>query len=192
VQNFVFELPTRVIFGKGNIGKTGREVKAFGSKALMVYGSGSIKKNGIYDQVIESLKEAGVSIIELPGVKSNPVLSLVYKGIETGRKECWVEQFSCRQQRFTHQFRARANRKDPLLNIRNAGVGSLWVYFIGKLRRINAALLYDVKNTAKPNHLRNGCLVIGRTTLMLIADSRMRSIGRLSFLSSIIFQQSII
>lgn len=87
MQNFVFELPTRVIFGKGNIGKTGREVKALGSKALMVYGSGSIKKNGIYDQVIESLKEAGVSIIELPGVKSNPVLSLVYKGIETGRKE---------------------------------------------------------------------------------------------------------
>lgn len=87
MQNFVFELPTKVIFGKGNIGKTGREVKSFGSKALIVYGSGSIKKNGIYDQVIASLNEAGLSIIELPGVKSNPVLSLVYKGIEAARKE---------------------------------------------------------------------------------------------------------
>jgi len=87
MQNFIFELPTRVIFGKGNIGKTGREVKAFGSKVLMVYGSGSIRKNGIYEQVISSLEDAGLSVIELPGVKSNPVLSLVYRGIETARKE---------------------------------------------------------------------------------------------------------
>ncbi len=87
MQNFVFELPTRVIFGKGNIGRAGREVKAFGSKVLMIYGSGSIKKNGIYEQVISSLNEAGVFVIELPGVKSNPVLSLVYKGIEIARKE---------------------------------------------------------------------------------------------------------
>lgn len=77
MQNFVFELPTRVIFGKGNIGRAGREVKAFGTRALMVYGSGSIKKNGIYGQVISSLAEAGVSVVELGGVKSNPVLSLV-------------------------------------------------------------------------------------------------------------------
>lgn len=87
MQNFVFELPTRVIFGKGNIGRAGREVKAFGTRALMVYGSGSIKKNGIYGQVISSLAEAGVSVVELGGVKSNPVLSLVYKGIETAKKE---------------------------------------------------------------------------------------------------------
>ncbi len=87
MQNFVFELPTRVIFGKGNIGRAGREVKAFGTRALMVYGSGSIKKNGIYGQVISSLAEAGVSVVELGGVKSNPVLSLVYKGIEAARKE---------------------------------------------------------------------------------------------------------
>lgn len=87
MQNFVFEIPTRVLFGKGNIEKVGREVKILGSRALMVYGSGSIKRNGIYGQVISSLEEAEVSVIELPGVKSNPVLSLVYKGIETARKE---------------------------------------------------------------------------------------------------------
>lgn len=87
MQNFVFEIPTRVIFGKGSIVKTGAEVRNFGSKALLVYGSGSIKKNGIYDQVIASLKDAGISHVELPGVKSNPALSLVYKGIETARKE---------------------------------------------------------------------------------------------------------
>lgn len=87
MQNFVFEIPTRVIFGKGNIGRTGQEVRSFGTRTLMVYGSGSIRKNGIYDQVAASLRDAGVSVTELPGVKSNPVLSLVYRGIETARKE---------------------------------------------------------------------------------------------------------
>lgn len=87
MQNFVFELPTKVIFGRGNIGNAGREVRAFGPRALMVYGSGSIKRNGIYSRVVSSLSEAGVAVFELGGVKSNPVLSLVYKGIETARKE---------------------------------------------------------------------------------------------------------
>ena len=87
MQNFVFENPTRVLFGKGNIARTGREIKCFGKKALLVYGSGSIKKNGVYDQVISSLNESQVPFTELPGVKSNPVLSLVYEGIEKAKGE---------------------------------------------------------------------------------------------------------
>ena len=87
MQNFVFENPTRVIFGKGRISRIGGEVKRFGSKALLVYGQESIKKNGIYDQVVASLREADISIVELPGVKSNPVLSLALEGIELARKE---------------------------------------------------------------------------------------------------------
>jgi len=53
----------------------------------MVYGEGSIKKNGIYDQVVSSLKSAGLSIVEFPGVKSNPLLSHTMKGIELARRE---------------------------------------------------------------------------------------------------------
>lgn len=87
MQNFVFENPTRILFGKGSIAKIGQEVKRFGSKALLVYGRGSIKKNGIYEQVTTSLSEAGVGYVELGGVKSNPVLSLALKGVETARKE---------------------------------------------------------------------------------------------------------
>ncbi len=87
MQNFIFENPTRIIFGKGTISRIGREVKRFGSKVLLVYGQGSIKKNGVYDQVVASLREADISIVELPGVKSNPVLSLALEGIELARKE---------------------------------------------------------------------------------------------------------
>ncbi|MCE5212784.1 MAG: iron-containing alcohol dehydrogenase [Deltaproteobacteria bacterium] len=87
MQNFVFENPTKIIFGKGQIPKIGKETFRFGKKALLVYGMGSIYKNGIYDQVTDSLKKAGVGCIDFPGVKSNPVLSHVQKGIELARHE---------------------------------------------------------------------------------------------------------
>ncbi|MBN1363649.1 MAG: iron-containing alcohol dehydrogenase [Syntrophaceae bacterium] len=87
MQNFVFENPTKIIFGKGQIPKIGKEVSRFGHKVLLVYGMGSILKNGIYDQVIASLKKAGVDFVDFPGVKSNPVLSHVQKGIDLARKE---------------------------------------------------------------------------------------------------------
>jgi alcohol dehydrogenase YqhD (iron-dependent ADH family) len=87
MQNFIVDNPTRIIFGKGTIARIGNEVKRFGAKVLFVYGQGSIKKHGIYDQVISSLNEANLSIVEFPGVKSNPVLSHVLNGIELARRE---------------------------------------------------------------------------------------------------------
>jgi alcohol dehydrogenase len=87
MQNFTFDNPTRIIFGKGTITRIGTEVSRFGRKVLLVYGQGSIKKHGIYDQVISSLKEANLSIVEFPGVKANPVLSFALKGIELARSE---------------------------------------------------------------------------------------------------------
>ena len=87
MQNFVFENPTKIIFGKGQIHKIGKETSRFGKKAMLVYGMGSILKNGIYNQVTDSLKKAGVDFVDFPGVKSNPVLSHVQKGIELARKE---------------------------------------------------------------------------------------------------------
>lgn len=87
MQNFVFENPTRVIFGKGSIARIGQELKRFGSRVLMVYGSGSIKNNGVYDQVVASLKEAQVSCVEFAGVRSNPYLSKVLEGIGVAKKE---------------------------------------------------------------------------------------------------------
>jgi alcohol dehydrogenase YqhD (iron-dependent ADH family) len=87
MQNFIFENPTKIIFGQGQISRAGKEVARFGRKVLLVYGLESIKKNGIYDQVMSSLRDAGLNIVEFPGAKSNPVLSHTLKGITLARDE---------------------------------------------------------------------------------------------------------
>jgi len=87
MQNFVFENPTKIIFGKGTIARIGAEVRRFGTRALMVYGMGSIRTGGVYGQVLNSLKEAGVEFVEFPGVRSNPLLSKAREGIALARAE---------------------------------------------------------------------------------------------------------
>ncbi len=86
MKNFVFHNPTKILFGKDTIPSIGRETAAYGKKALLVYGKNSIKENGIYDQVIESLQEADVTIVEHGGVQSNPVLSHVHQGIKLAKE----------------------------------------------------------------------------------------------------------
>jgi len=85
MQNFVFENPTKIIFGKGSIARIGAEAKRFGGRVLMVYGMGSVRASGVYEQVLNSLKEAGVDVVELSGVKSNPLLSKAKEGIALAR-----------------------------------------------------------------------------------------------------------
>ena len=87
MQSFIFENPTKIIFGQGQIKRIGQEVARFGNKVLLVYGQGSIKKNGVYDQVISSLSESKLTVVEFPGVRSNPVLSHAVQGIETAKRE---------------------------------------------------------------------------------------------------------
>lgn len=87
MQNFIFENPTKIIFGQGQIKRIGQETARFGKKVLLVYGQGSVKKNGVYDQVMSSLSESQLSIVEFPGVRSNPVLSHAVQGIETAKRE---------------------------------------------------------------------------------------------------------
>ena len=86
MKNFVFHNPTKILFGKDTIPSIGSETAAFGKKALMVYGQGSIKENTIFDQVTKSLQDAGVTIVEHGGVKSNPVLSHVHQGIKLAKE----------------------------------------------------------------------------------------------------------
>jgi hypothetical protein len=87
MENFIFENPTKIIFGKGQIPQIGTEVRRFGDKVLLVSGMGSILKNGVHAQVVSSLSAAGVSVVEFSGIKSNPLLSQVLVGIELARKE---------------------------------------------------------------------------------------------------------
>lgn len=87
MQNFTFFNPTKLIFGKGQLEQLKTEVPKYGRKVLLVYGGGSIKRNGLYDQVISLLKEIDVEVFELSGVEPNPRLSTVQKGVDICRTE---------------------------------------------------------------------------------------------------------
>lgn len=86
MENFTFLSPTKIIFGRGVESRVGEETKAYSNKVLLHYGGGTIKRIGLYDRVVKSLKDAGVDFIELGGVQPNPRLSLVKQGIELCRK----------------------------------------------------------------------------------------------------------
>lgn len=87
MENFVWNNPTKIIFGKDVEQKVGEETAKYTKKVLLHYGGQSIKATGTYDKVVKSLKEAGVEYVELGGVKPNPRLALVQEGIELCRKE---------------------------------------------------------------------------------------------------------
>ena len=87
MENFEFSSPTKIIFGKRTEEHVGEEVKFYGSRILFIYGSGSIKKTGLYDRIVASLKRSRVEFVELAGVQPNPRLSLVKKGISICKKQ---------------------------------------------------------------------------------------------------------
>ena len=85
MKKFVFYNPTQIVFGENQTKNIGRYLK--NKKCLLLYGGGSIKQNGIYDKVMDSLKNHNVSVVEKSGIKPNPVLSFVYEAIELAKKE---------------------------------------------------------------------------------------------------------
>ncbi len=84
--DFTFENPTRIHFGKNALGRLSNEIKRYGTRILLVYGGGSIKRIGLYEQVMKILKNENAQVWEVSGVQPNPRLSLVYKGIDLCRE----------------------------------------------------------------------------------------------------------
>ena len=83
MEQFSFYTPTKVIFGKGVQSQVGAVIKSYGFKKILFhYGSGSIKKSGLYDQIFASLRENGIEFVELGGVQPNPKLSLSRKAAQ--------------------------------------------------------------------------------------------------------------
>ncbi|MFE4524033.1 iron-containing alcohol dehydrogenase [Cytobacillus firmus] len=87
MQNFTFYNPTKLIFGKDQLSQLQTEIPQYGKKVLIVYGGGSIKRNGLYDKVKEQLHEIGAEVFELSGVEPNPRISTVRKGVEICKTE---------------------------------------------------------------------------------------------------------
>lgn len=86
MQNFDYSIPTEIFFGKDQIEVLGEEIKKYGSKVLITYGGGSIKKNGIYTKVVEILKENNIQFYELGGIDPNPRIDSVREGIKLCRE----------------------------------------------------------------------------------------------------------
>ncbi|MBT2758238.1 iron-containing alcohol dehydrogenase [Mesobacillus foraminis] len=87
MDNFTFVNPTKLIFGKGQLEQLKTEVPLYGKNVLLVYGGGSIKRNGLYDAVLEQLNAIGAKVSELSGVEPNPRLSTVHKGVNICKEE---------------------------------------------------------------------------------------------------------
>jgi butanol dehydrogenase len=83
MENFIFNIPTVAYVGKGQISNLGSSIRQFGgSKVLLAYGGGSIKTNGIYDAVISEFEKNKIEFVEISGIKPNPPIEDVYKGIK--------------------------------------------------------------------------------------------------------------
>lgn len=84
--NFVYSNPTKLYFGDKAQENLVEALKPFGQKVLLVYGGGSIKRNGVYDDVIAALSAAGKTVIELSGVMPNPTVAKLNEGVEVARE----------------------------------------------------------------------------------------------------------
>ena len=86
-MKFEYHNPTDVIFEAGGIARLGEITARYGKKALIVTGGGSVKKTGVFDKAVESLKAGGIAFAECKGVEPNPRITSVARGAETIRKE---------------------------------------------------------------------------------------------------------
>lgn len=85
--SFVYDIPTKVYFGVDQLTHLGEELKKYGKKVLLTYGGGSIKKIGLYDEIIEEIKKSGLELFELSGIEPNPRIDSVRKGAAICKKE---------------------------------------------------------------------------------------------------------
>lgn len=80
--NFIHSIPTKLYFGQGAISHLTEALAPFGKKVLLTYGGGSIKKMGLYDEVMKRLAEGGFCVTELSGIEPNPRIESVEKGVK--------------------------------------------------------------------------------------------------------------
>ena len=78
--NFTYSNPTRIYFGKNALDGLNKELPNYGKNILLTYGGGSVKKSGLYDEIVKILKANGKNIVELPGVMANPTVEKLYEG----------------------------------------------------------------------------------------------------------------
>ena len=88
--NLTYCNPTRLHFGEQALEQLAGELKNCGSRVLLAYGGGSIKKTGLYDKVIAILKTCGKEVFEVPGDMPNPTVEKLYEGCRWPGKTMWT------------------------------------------------------------------------------------------------------
>lgn len=86
-SKFLYDIGTRVYFGSGQLSNLGPELKRFGTRVLLTFGGGSIKKTGIYDKVATEVKNAGLQLFEMGGIEPNPRVTTADAGAELCHRE---------------------------------------------------------------------------------------------------------
>ena len=86
MNNFIFQNATKVYFGKGCVKEYLSCLTSAARTVMLAYGGGSIKRNGIYDEVTKILRDAGKTIVEFPGIMANPTYAKVQAGAKLARE----------------------------------------------------------------------------------------------------------
>ncbi|MBQ6221517.1 MAG: iron-containing alcohol dehydrogenase [Solobacterium sp.] len=84
--NYVHSIPTKIYFGKGQISHLDESLRQFGTRVLLAYGGGSIKKIGLYDEIMKILNDGGFTVVECSGIEPNPRIESVAKGVALCRE----------------------------------------------------------------------------------------------------------
>ena len=84
--NFKYSNPTKLYFGEDALNSLGDELRNYGQTVMLCYGGGSIKRNGIYDSIVEMLHKAGKTVVEDAGVMPNPTVEKLYEGAAMAKK----------------------------------------------------------------------------------------------------------
>ena len=87
MNHFIYDIPVKVYFGENQLCHLGEELSKYGKRVLLTYGGGSIKKMGLYDEVVAEIEKAGLELFELSGIEPNPRIESVRKGAEICKKE---------------------------------------------------------------------------------------------------------
>ena len=87
MNNFIYDVPTKVYFGENVVSNLHTELKNYGKKVLLCFGAGSIKKSGLYDTIIDEITKAGSEVFELSGIEPNPRIDSVREGVKICKEQ---------------------------------------------------------------------------------------------------------
>ncbi len=87
MNDFIYDIPVKVYFGKDQLHHLGEELGKFGKRVLLTYGGGSIKRIGLYDAVMEELRKGGFEVFELSGIEPNPRIESVRRGAQICKEQ---------------------------------------------------------------------------------------------------------